>query len=184
MTILQDPLVSLTISLAFALLFALSAMHKLRSVSRFEAVLDSYRLVPQSILAVVAMVVPIMELALAIGLLIPQLRIAAALAASSLLLAYAIAMAVNILRGNVLLDCGCSFGSARQGVSWGLVWRNLLLSVLPLQLLIIPVDRLINGYDLVATVFAVAVAGLFYATANTLIHQQQFTRRLKPRWKL
>jgi uncharacterized membrane protein len=126
------------------------------------------------------MVVPIVELALAIGLVVPQARMAAALTASALLLAYAMAMVVNILRGNVLLDCGCSFGSARQAVSWGLVWRNLFLSIFPLLLLIVPSDRLISGTDLAATAFAVTVASLFYATANTLIHQQEFTRRLKP----
>lgn len=180
MNLLQDPVVSLSMSLAFALLFALSAIHKLRSVSAFKAVLNSYRLLPDSTLPVVATVIPIVELSLAIGLLIPQARITAALTASSLLMAYALAMAVNIFRGNVLLDCGCSFGSARQAVNWGLVWRNLLLSVFPLQLLIAPADRLINGYGLASTVFTVAVASLLYSTANTLIHQQQFTRRLKP----
>lgn len=178
MSFLQDPVVSLSVSLAFALLFALSAIHKLRSILAFKAVLNSYRLLPESTLSVSAIVIPIVELSLAIGLLMPQARMAAAMTASGLLIAYAMAMAVNISRGNVLLDCGCSFGSARQAVSWGLVWRNLLLSILPLQLLIIPADRLINAYDLASTVFAVTVASLFYSTTNTLIHQQQFTRRL------
>ena len=180
MRFLQDPVVSLAISLAIGLLFGLSAIHKLGSLAKFKAVLSSYQILPGPTAAITATAIPMVELSLAIGLVVPQARIAAALAASVLLTAYAMAMAVNIYRGNVLLDCGCNFGSARQTVSWGLVWRNLFLAIFPLLLLITPSDRIIGAADLAATVFAVIVASLFYATTNTLIQQQEFTRRLKP----
>jgi uncharacterized membrane protein YphA (DoxX/SURF4 family) len=176
---IQDPVMTLSISLAFALLFLLSGIHKLRSAEAFKSVLRSYRLLPEFSLAGFALVIPAIELSLAAALLIDQARAAAAVIASCLLMAYALAMSVNILRGNTLLDCGCSLGPSTQAVSMGLVWRNLVLSGLPLLLLAKPGDRLIKAYDLGSIAFFVTVLILFYSTTNLLLQQQQFTRSLR-----
>jgi hypothetical protein len=54
------------------------------------------------------------------------LRSTAGVAAACLLLLYAGAMAVNLLRGRSRLDCGC--GSEPEPVSWFLVLRNVVFA--------------------------------------------------------
>jgi uncharacterized protein (DUF58 family) len=69
--------------------------------------------------------VGLIESALAFG----SLRLLA-VPAAALLMIFAAAMAINILRGRSHIDCGCGRSQLRQPLHWGMVVRNLLLAAL------------------------------------------------------
>lgn len=109
-----------------ALIFVRAAWHKLRDLESFADLLADYRVVPERATGAVSRGVAAAEVAVIAALLVPGLqRIGAALATAMLLL-YAAAMTVNIVRGRRQLDCGC--GGPPQRLGWSLVVRNLVLT--------------------------------------------------------
>jgi len=51
-------------------------------------------------------------------------------AAAALFIVFAIAMALNLLRGRTHIDCGCFQSALRQPLEWRLVVRNVVLALL------------------------------------------------------
>ena len=100
-----DPALGLLIVAGCALLFAAAAVHKLRSPAHFTEVFAAYAVI------------------WAPG------RRAGIAAAIGLLLAYALAIAVNLRRGRRTLDCGCGPASHARPIAAWMVWRNLLLAL-------------------------------------------------------
>ena len=92
-----DPAVAALLAGAFALLFASAALHKLLDPARFAAAFHAYQVVPPA-LGRLAMLVPVLELAIAAALLAGDSRHGAAPAAAALLLTYAVAIAINLGR--------------------------------------------------------------------------------------
>ena len=90
-----DPVASLLVRGALALLFAAAAWHKLRSPRRFAAILAAYRLLPHWLVAAAAVLVPFLEVVVAAGLPFEPTRRAAALAGIVLLLGLALAAAAS-----------------------------------------------------------------------------------------
>jgi hypothetical protein len=83
-----------------------------------------------------------------------------------LLLAYGGAMLINLMRGNALLDCGCSWGQARQPVSFALVARNLGLALMAL-LLVMPVEaRSLAPIEILSVVMAALTGAVLYSALN------------------
>jgi len=111
-----------------ALLFVRAALHKLGDRYRFQGILADYGLLPEGTLTVAAFAVPVIELATAVLLIMPTVRPVGAALAGTLLTVYAIAMALSLIRGQYLMDCGC--GGAPEPISWMLVARNALLAAL------------------------------------------------------
>ena len=175
---LADPAIQLAVALAFTLLFALSAIHKLRNQHEFTAILTNYRLLPLPLLRTGALLIPLLEIAASVALVFPATRADAALLVSLLLLAYGAAMAINLLRGNTQLDCGCHMGDSIQTVSWALVIRNCAMATMPLVFLVETNGREMTALDGVVVAFVVAIASITYNTINTLVQQQQGLRRL------
>lgn len=89
--------------------FLVAALPKLADPPGFAEALHAYRLLPEALLAPVALVMPWLELLLALALLTGLSRRSAALIASTLLLVFMGALALNLARGNPV-DCGC-FGT-------------------------------------------------------------------------
>jgi len=109
-----------------ALLFVRAALHKMGDAARFEGVLADYGLVPDVALRAATRAVPALELACAAALALGPARAFGAWAGVALLMGYAGAMGLNLMRGRTEIDCGC--GGAPEPLSWALVARNLLLS--------------------------------------------------------
>lgn len=110
------------------LVFLTAGLAKLRSRRMFPGVVANYRLLPQSMVAPVALVLPFAELATGLGL-VAGFR-GAAVPAIGLLLVFATAMAINIGRGRAHIDCGCGRSELRQPLSRTLVIRNIALALL------------------------------------------------------
>jgi hypothetical protein len=120
------PLLSCMGAGVLALVFARSAAHKVAEFSFFSATLGEYRLLPALFIGPTAMTLAVLEV-VAIGmLLILDSRPVGAGLAAFLLSLYALAMAINLYRGRLRIDCGC--GGPGQMISWALVIRNLTLA--------------------------------------------------------
>ncbi len=163
-----DPALGWTVVLVLAGVFGAAAITKLRALEPFVGVVHNYHLVPEPLERSIAYALPVIELAIAVGVLLPAVRAPAALAAAILLALFAGAMAINLVRGRRDIDCGCFATVLRQRLSWPLVLRNLLLAAL--ALLVVPGlgARGLGWLDLV-TVGGASMALVFvYAAASQL----------------
>ena len=115
------------------LVFCLAAAGKFQHWSILRGVIGNYRLLPDALIAPAAAILPPLEMTLGILLLSGVARGAAAAAAGLLMSVFAAAMAINLRRGRVHIDCGCNQSFLKQELRWALVARNavLVLGLLP-----------------------------------------------------
>ena len=113
-----------------ALVFLAAALGKMRHWLAFQGVLANYRLLPERLIAPVAYLLPPAEASLALWLAAGLAAEWAYAAAASLLLVFAAAMGINLLRGRRSIDCGCFQSTLKQSLSWRLVGRNVVLALL------------------------------------------------------
>ena len=162
-----DPAVAALLAGAFALLFASAALHKLLDPARFAAAFHAYQVVPPA-LGRLALLVPVLELAIAAGLLAADSRHGAAAAGAALLLTYAVAIAINLGRGRRDLDCGCGGPRERRPIGAWMVWRNFALGGL-LGLLLLPqTARALDATDALTIGAGTVVAALLYMSVDVL----------------
>jgi uncharacterized membrane protein YphA (DoxX/SURF4 family) len=114
----------------FVLLLAASAGGKLADMPGFYAVVDSYRLLPLSLLPAAAWALTLTELTLAAWLAAGKAMPAAAAALVGLHALYLFWLASALWRGLALPNCGC-FGVyfARPLTGWRLVEDAVLLAL-------------------------------------------------------
>ena len=169
-----DPLLPLVISSSLALLFFMAARHKLSDNRRFEAQLAAYQIVPAPVLRVSARTLPWIEMSLVFLLLIPFTRAFAASIAATLLIMYALAMAVNIRRGRSEIDCGC--GDKPQTLSVLLLVRNAVLAVCSLLLVVPVIERSIMTSDLVFVGLFTVILAMAYLMVELLVRNHSLLK--------
>jgi Methylamine utilisation protein MauE len=169
LAILADPAAKGAVIGALALVLFGAAWHKLAEPNAFLSALAAYRLVPERLLDLVARAVPFVEIALGLGMLVPVTRSAALLGVAALMLAYAGAIAVNLLRGRSYIDCGC--GGAAHPLSWGLVARNGVLAAAAVAVSGATIDRPLAWLDAVTLVIGVLAFYVAYLMADELLRQ-------------
>jgi len=125
---LSQPVVLLFLRVFLALMFAHAALSKLGHADEFYGVVRNFRILPDGASRVAAAVLPVVELAVAAGLIVRPLAVPAAALGAVLLLVFAVALGVNVLRGRTWIDCGCFRNGLKQTVSWMLVARNIGLA--------------------------------------------------------
>jgi hypothetical protein len=166
-----DPDVGLLASGGAALLFAAASWHKWSAATQFEAVLRSYRLLPDAAVAPLAWLIPALELGLALGLLSAATRRPSALVGAALLLAYALAIAINLGRRRIDLDCGCAVRHERRPIALWMVIRNLLLAA-ALAASVAPWGvRPLGAVDALTVGGGVVIAALLYGAIDRLLGQ-------------
>lgn len=119
-----DPIALTFLSLSLMVVFVLGAWTKLQSMEAFEGVVYNYRLLPERAAGPVARLLPGVELAVGLGLLVAPARGYAAAGALVLLVIFTAAIGINLLRGRREIDCGCFSSTLKQKLSWWLVIRN------------------------------------------------------------
>lgn len=123
---LSSPTVSslaLLVRIAIGGMLTVAGLVKLRGgYERFRGVLEGYAVLPGWAVSLVGHLVPWMELLIGASLLLGVLWPYAAIAASGLLTAFTVALAINVIRGRSDLACGC-FGGIR---SRPLTWRTVV----------------------------------------------------------
>ena len=167
--VLLDPAIGGLIVGCFVLLFASAASHKLRDLNQFARIFADYGIAPAVNRWRVAWLVPLVEIAIAAGLLPPVSRPAAAGLGAGLLLSYAFAIAVNLRAGRNAIACGCGGLDDRRPIAAWMVWRNLLLAIV-LGLAMLPWNaRALEWTDGVTLGFGLAAMTLLYFCAERLL---------------
>lgn len=129
--------VVLAARLALAAVFAFAAIPKLGDAAAFARDIDNYHLLPVEWAATAAVMMPPLELVVALALLLGVHARGASLISAGMMLVFAAAMAQAMARG-IDLDCGC-FGSAlAMHVSGWSILRNVVLASLSLPILLGP----------------------------------------------
>lgn len=167
-----DPLLSRAVSLAFAVLLVAAAWHKLSRHDGFVAALGNYRLLPEALWRPAAGSIAALEAVLGIAWLTGAWSGPAARATAALMVVYAAAMAVNLFRGRVYIDCGCGLGRTSSGnptLSWWLVGRNLVLAALALVAVLPRTQRELVLYDWLTLALALVAGVVLYAGAMQLL---------------
>jgi uncharacterized membrane protein YphA (DoxX/SURF4 family) len=109
------------------------------SASRQSAVAN-YQLLPKSLVVYAAVLVPWTEILLAALLLSGIVLVPAAAATTMLLAAFALAVAINLVRGR-RINCGCG-GAPERPIGWRLVSQDLILCGISLCLCATRIDAL------------------------------------------
>lgn len=168
--VITDPLWQLTLALFFALLFITTAWHKWQDMHHTASVVAKYRLVPITWCYVIAYAVATAEvLAVLLLWLIPTLG---AVLIIALLMAYSVAISINLQRGRTRMDCGC--GGVPIRLTPLLLVRNLLLIAF-VGLLLVPVDvRLLTWVDKTLGIVTAMTFFVLYVTTEQLLsnHRQ------------
>jgi hypothetical protein len=157
-------LISATITVFVALIFARAAFHKLTGFTEFTGFVADYRLLPGRLVVPASMVVVGAELLAVLLEFVPGLQGWGLAVAAGMLGLYGVAMGINILRGRTFIECGC--GGAVQPLSWALVGRNAVLVLLAV------VGIATGPYALGAGDAIGAIAGGFGAWAIFLLAEQ------------
>lgn len=164
---MNDPLLQFLIAMPLALLFASAGVYKLRQSARFQAQLAAYELLPKKLLGATSTTLGLTELVIALALLLPLARPAAAISATVLLLTYAAAMTINLARGRNFIDCGC--GDTPVLLSPWLLARNAVLAAAAAALSVPAGERTLTGADMIIAVFAIPVLIFTYRAAEQLL---------------
>ena len=168
----MDPVFAILVRILFALLFISAAVSKF-DTPRFRAILDAYRLLPPRLAAFTARWLPGLELTMGLAWAAGVFPAVVVIASETLLAIYGLAIAINLLRGNSNIDCGCGFGSSGQQLSWGLVLRNLILIAIAGSGLLATTQRSLVLVDYFTVVTAVLAALLLYGACRQLLANSQ-----------
>ncbi len=115
-------------------LFAISALHQLTNIRKFQAAIRLYRLLPSSLANLIALPIALAELAVGVALLVGYETRAVGILGGLLLVAFGVAIGVNLARGR-RIPCGCNTGD-EEPISARHVVRNLaMLGMLAIVLL-------------------------------------------------
>ena len=157
-----DPLPMLTIAIAIAALFAASLVQKLRALPEWPGIVRNYRLVPDALAGAVGVLLLCAEGLTAAALLWIPVRSVGGGAAAALLALYAAAIGINLARGRTQIDCGCFGSRLGQGIGAWMVWRNGLLALLALALLLPVSPRALSVAELLVALAAMITLGFLY----------------------
>ncbi len=167
--------IALAIRVLVALVFLTAALGKIRHRLAFQGVVLNYRLIPEIAVPVSALLLPLVEAAIAAALLFappawPEVS------AAMLLVLFAAAMAINIGRGRRSIDCGCFQSAFKQTLSLTLVARNVGLAVLLALPAALPEGRLPGS----AAVEALSMGTVLFVLLQTM----NILWSVVPAWRL
>jgi Methylamine utilisation protein MauE len=174
-----DPAVGLLLVATVALLFASAGVHKVRDLKRFDEIFAAYGVLPALSRWHLSWLVPVLELAVAVGLSIDGSRLYAALAGIVLLLAYASAIGINLRRGRRDLACGCGGPDERRPIASWMVWRNLMIALALVCALAPWTTRALGFTDAVTVVFGLLTLALIYLCIDQLMGYVQRAAHLR-----
>jgi hypothetical protein len=165
-----DPAIGALLAGALALLFVSAGLQKLRAPAHFAAAFRAYRVLPESV-SYLGWLVPLLELTVGVALLVRSSRAGAAAAGAALLVTYATAIGINLLRGRRDLDCGCGGPSERRPIGSWMVWRNLLLAGVLAAMLLPGTARPLGPADALTIGAGTVVAALLYMSLERLFEK-------------
>ncbi len=162
-------MISLASALTLSFIFLAAGIHKVRDTAQFGATLGAYGLLPGPMVSPVSILLPAVEFAVAVSLLLPDARINAAWAGAILLCVYTLAIGINLARGRRAIDCGCGGPSQQQPLSEWLLLRNGVLIGAIILVSASPLTRPNGWLEWSLSVFAAIVFVLLYSICNQLL---------------
>jgi Methylamine utilisation protein MauE len=121
--------VALSGRFALAWFFVLAGGAKFADLDAFENAVRDYQLLPGRLVRPLARALPAAEVAAGVLMGAGVGITAVGVLMTVLLVAFALAVAANLLRGRYI-DCGCFGGLGSKRISWGAVARNVLLAAI------------------------------------------------------
>lgn len=110
--------------------FIAAALSKVAAPYDFARAVYQYHLLPESTINIVAVFLPWLELATGCAVLfVGRLRDAAAVMIGIMLLAFAVAIAMNLYRG-IEAPCGCFAVLGRKPAGWGHLVADIVLAII------------------------------------------------------
>jgi hypothetical protein len=165
----MDPAIALLAKASLTLLFGAAALHKLRHPGEFARVLMAYQLMTERSSTVIARLLPVLELAVAVGIWVTPTRVAASLLGAALLAIYAAAIGINLARGRNDIDCGCTMSArGRDPIGSWMLARNAILVAVALIVAAPVTSRVLTPIDLLTVVGGVCVLALLYMATDGL----------------
>jgi len=125
-----------TVAGALGAMMLVSGAEKLRRHDDFLGTLAGYRLLPDAMLETAAWALGGLETALGVAFLLHLAPQVAGGVSACLFVVFAMAMAINLVRGRTDVSCGCVPGLERTPLSWAGVGRSggfVVLSALTAQ---------------------------------------------------
>lgn len=124
-----------------------SAIEKIRKKNEHKAIVVAYKIIPEYTDKYFIVVEILVELVVGLFLIIGYMLKLSSLLAIALLVTYTLAILINIYRGKKEMSCGCGGVVGDHKISWKLVFRNALLMLLGIYLLINE-DAFLDVYQL------------------------------------
>jgi uncharacterized membrane protein YphA (DoxX/SURF4 family) len=128
---LAHPWLTIRVQLALGAFFVIAAIPKIADPPGFAHMIYNYRIVPASLVNLMALTMPWLELLTGLALIIGVWKRAALALIGAMLVVFIIAIGINLARGNAI-DCGCfSVADANKSVEqrirdmWLDVWRDI-----------------------------------------------------------
>jgi putative oxidoreductase len=132
--ILQNSWVELAFRWILGVTFIYSSYSKILSPADFAKIIYGYGLFPAPLINLTAIIVPYLELVIALALILGIYPRSAAIIVNTLLAAFIILISINLIRGHEF-NCGCfAFqNSGNQVSSSSTIWRDFIFLVLGVQ---------------------------------------------------
>jgi uncharacterized membrane protein YphA (DoxX/SURF4 family) len=134
--LLKNEWLSLVFRLIVGAVFVYAALDKIMHPDGFAKAVSNYRILPGSLVNLVALFLPWLELLTGAALILGTKVEGASFIISGLLVVFLIAVTATLIRG-ISIDCGCfTSSSAGRKAGWSLLVQDALLLLLSLHLLV------------------------------------------------
>lgn len=142
-------------SCSFAGLLLLVAVLKVRDRQGITAVLAGYGAIPAPLAAPLAVLLPVAEFVLGIGIVFPGVHRLASVALAAFFAGTALVVGASLAMRQVPATCGCFGVEPTRPPSWRLVWRNALMAGIATAIALLGRNTVDWGYT--AAMFIVVV---------------------------
>jgi uncharacterized membrane protein len=174
-----DPQCASALMVFYSIFWLRSAWPKWQESLRFSGVIDAYRLIPIKLSLVATYVLGSLELIVALGLWFAATRIVACCIALVLLSVYAIAIGIQLNRGQTEIDCGCGGLQQKQPIRPWMLIRHLCLGLGVLLMMSPWTDRDWQWADNLFALFEGLTLYLLYGIVETLLTPYQLSSKVQ-----
>ncbi len=140
--LLYNQWLELATRLLLGVTFVYASYHKILAPAEFAKIVYGYGLFPHETINLIAIIIPFIELISGIALITGICTRSAALIIVGMLLAFIIAISINVIRGHEF-DCGCFSADTPQAFNsaWYTIGRDIILLMLGAYVVMYRLDK-------------------------------------------
>ncbi len=133
--VLGNPWLALACRVIVGLVFIYASLDKIANPAEFAAIVNNYRILPHQLINITAIILPWVELATGLLLLVGLWSRGSSLIISVMLVVFIAAIGYNVARG-LDFNCGCfSTEAGGMAIGWTKIGQNVVLLALSLHAL-------------------------------------------------